>query len=114
MNDISADTKESIPQTITTRKIRQVDLAKVRPILETWIRDSQTGQVLTDEINEVLARIQGSINGDNQYGYLVAESPTQLLGIIGYRPPEGRVMEFTITDKPAEGINLYADSQIRG
>jgi len=38
----------------TVRLIRAEDIPQLQPILETWIRDSATHQLLPDEVNDVI------------------------------------------------------------
>jgi len=99
----------------TVRLIRAEDIPQLQPILETWIRDSATHQLLPDEVNDVIKAMQESMEGKNDRVYLVAEGlDGQILGTVGLKNPDQLMRSFAKTDRPAELINAYVSKEQRG
>ena len=97
------------------RFMRVEDLESVRPILETWIRHWKTGEVIASEVEQDLGQMKGSIEGSNEGVSLVAETHEgEVVGVIGLKPPDERMLKFTTTDKPAELIHAYVAREHRG
>ena len=89
------------------------DIGQLRPILETWIR--WEGQIIKIEVEEVLKLVAESIEGKNDNHFLVAETvDKEVIGMIGFKPPEKRMLPFSKTDKPVELINAYVAKKHRG
>lgn len=108
--DNPEDKKEKLLDRVVVRQVISEDIDRLRSILSAWIRDSETGEILTDEISEIINRIKMSIDSKNDYYYFVAESvKTGVIGIVGYRPPEGPITKYIQTKKPAEGVNIFVD-----
>lgn len=123
MNNFEVDTKEGIDSQLVVRELQAGDIDKLRPIIETWVREKKTendlGEIITEEVEEILGRMRGSLIeslDDISYHYLVAElSQMGLVGMIGYRqPPQGMINQFVKTEKPAEGINFFVARDIKG
>ena len=55
-----------------------------------------------------------SVNGENDRVYLVAEAVgEEVIGVIGFRQPDERLLEFTSTPKPTELVNAYVAKEHR-
>jgi len=91
------------------------DLAALRPILESWIRDRKTKELLSHEVENVLEAVRRSLTDESsQTRYLIAEEDQKILGMIGIRPLlDERIKFYAKTKNPAEGINAYVDSSNR-
>lgn len=96
------------------RFAREQDIPSLRPILETWIRDRDTRQLISSEIEEVLSDVKGSINRTNNITYLVAEEKDgEVIGMLGFRPPGEKMLGFVSTQNPTEMITAYVDKNHR-
>lgn len=96
------------------RYIKENDLKLVRPILETWVRDGESGKLIINEIKEDLGNMKKSLGDNSKYKYLVAITDDELLiGVIGFRPPDKRMLRFKETDKPVELITAYVANEHR-
>lgn len=96
------------------RPLAEKDLEALKPILETWIKDRDTGELLSDEVEEDLQIMRESIAGESDKVYLVAESKEgEVVGVIGLRDPDKRMIPFTKTSKPAELVNAYVANEHR-
>lgn len=97
-----------------TRVVTTHDLVPLKRILEQWVRDGDTGYLLPEEVEEDLERLRGSIGKNNGYSYQISESNGVLVGMMGFRQPENRMMQYATTEKPAELVNAYVDWFERG
>ncbi len=111
---LSHEIKEKIVG--STREVASKDLASLKRILEQWVRDGDTGYLIPEEVEEYLERLNGSIEGKNGYTYQVAEANGGVIGMMGFRQPEDRMMKYATTEKPAELVNAYVDwfERVRG
>ncbi len=99
----------------TIRLAREGDGASLRSILETWIRDPDTKQVIDDEIEEVLEAVKQSAKNQGEATYFVAETlQGEVIGMMGFRPPEEKMKPYVTTSKPAELISAYVAQNHRG
>lgn len=99
----------------TVRSAEERDLIPLRPILETWVRDRNTKLVVQDEITRILEAVRESARGENDIVYLVAEtSEGEVVGMMGLRQPEERMLAYTSTPLPAELINAFVHKDHRG
>lgn len=97
------------------RLVKEQDIPSLRPILETWIRDRGTREIISSEIEEVLNDVRGSINHTNNITYLVAEEKDgKVIGMLGFRPPVEKMLVFASTQNPAEMINAFVAQDRRG
>jgi ribosomal protein S18 acetylase RimI-like enzyme len=96
------------------RSLAEGDLAEIKPILETWIKDKITGSPLPDEVAETLKNMQESLSGNNDRVYLVAEEDSAIVGVIGFKNPDRIMIAFAQTSNPAELINAYVRVDERG
>ncbi|MEK9171437.1 MAG: GNAT family N-acetyltransferase [Patescibacteria group bacterium] len=97
------------------RPLKDGDLEAIRPILETWVRDSGTGQILPEEVEEDLEFMRKSVRAENSRSYLVAEDTNNrtVIGVVGFMPPSDRMKEFAVTFNPAELVNAYVAKENR-
>ncbi len=98
----------------TVRDLKRGDLPFLKPILETWIKDRETGEPIPEEVEEDLQIMADSIDHKNDRTYVVAEnSDGEVIGIAGFKTPDPRMIPFTQTPNPAELINAYVKSDER-
>lgn len=109
---------DSIPQTEKrrpfegyVRELRHSDFRQLLNILSTWVRDRNTKQVLFDEIDDDLKVMEESLDfGGNGHKFFVAVSSDlsgSVLGVVGYRKPDTRMIPYTTTKNAIELINCY-------
>ncbi len=92
----------------TIREPRVSDLPYVRGILEEWIRDSVTGEVIPAEVTEVLLEVEQGIEESDGQWYLVAEDDRgDIVGLMGLQAPDIPMRRQAVTTRPAELINAY-------
>jgi GNAT superfamily N-acetyltransferase len=101
------------------RTVSLSDLAALRPILEFWLRDRDTGDPLPDEVNKVLRNVEASIERPRptEMYFLVAEDENrQVVGLMGFTKPDKDMRAFTsrVDANPVELINAYIDEEQRG
>ncbi len=97
------------------RLVREEDKTALRPILETWVRDGKTKQVIPEEIEGILDNLSESIRGTKKITYFVAETPEgNVVGMMGFRPPEEKMLTYTSTPRPAELVNAFVSNDYRG
>lgn len=103
-----ASLKERTPFQGKVRLLRHEDLEPIRPILEDWIRDRDTGELLPREVQEDLDLMYESLHGRNKRRYFVAEDTNgDVIGVIGHLPPTDRMRQFARGKKTAEMVNMY-------
>ncbi|MBI4057915.1 GNAT family N-acetyltransferase [Candidatus Microgenomates bacterium] len=92
----------------SVRELRLDDLDSLRPILSTWIKDRDTGETLPDEVEEDLQIMGDSAQGKNDRQYFVAEDVNgKMIGVIGFKNPDPRMLDYCKTSNPAELVNAY-------
>jgi hypothetical protein len=91
------------------------DVELLRPILENTVRDHLTGNIVADEVDEVLGSVSHSNQGELNYYFAAARiSGGMAVGMIGLRPPIEVMKPFAITANPIELINAYVLESSRG
>jgi len=99
---------------INTRLLIEADTDLLRPILERWIRDSETGEPFPNEVEDVIREMRASLTGLNDRTYITAETlENGVIGVIGFRHPEERMIPFTTRKEAAELINAYVAEKHR-
>ncbi|MEI6039844.1 MAG: GNAT family N-acetyltransferase [Candidatus Berkelbacteria bacterium] len=96
------------------RFLTKSDLIDIKSILETWIKDRITSSPLLDEVEETLQNMRASIDKSNSRVYLVAEEGGLVVGVIGFKNPDQKMIAFARTSNPAELINAYVRIDERG
>jgi hypothetical protein len=108
---------DSDPDAAIIREPRLEDIAALQPILEHWIRDRRTGELLTEEVASTLRAIETSIEGQGETRYRVAETPAgEVIGVMGLKPAAESMKPFTAGTRSAELINAFVspDKLIKG
>jgi len=101
-----------VPFSGFTRRLQQTDIPFLKPILETWVRDRKTHELLNEEVEEILSTMKDSIVGKNDRTYFVAETEDgNIAGSIGMRKPDPRLFIYTRTDNPIEIINAFVSKE---
>lgn len=96
------------------RLLKESDIEVVRIILETWIRNSQTREIIHEEVSEVLSNMAKSVRHENKKTYFVAEEHNQAIGIMGVVLPEADILAFGQTDQPIELVNAFVAKDHHG
>ncbi|KKR63108.1 hypothetical protein A2210_02745 [Candidatus Woesebacteria bacterium RIFOXYA1_FULL_40_18] len=98
----------------SVRELRLDDLDSLRPILSTWIKDRDTGETLPGEVEEDLEIMGDSAQGKNDRKYFVAEDVEgKVIGVIGFKNPDPRMLKYCQTSNPAELVNAYVSADQR-
>jgi hypothetical protein len=71
LDEVLPDKKRSFAGAV--RVPEEKDLPAIKPILEAWIRDSETHEIIPVEVEGVMEAIRGSMTRVNDIHYLVAE-----------------------------------------
>lgn len=96
------------------RTLQREDILQLKPILETWIRNMATHEIISEEVEEDLAFLEGSLDGSNGRQYLVAQTHEgKLVGVIGLSPLKEPLRQFATTERPVELVNAYVDRNYR-
>lgn len=96
------------------RPLQEQDILNLQPILETWIKNGETNQVLEDEVRSVMDAMKESLTGQSNRTYLVAQTTTgELIGTMGCKIPGQDMLPFALTSNPIEIINAYVAQQHR-
>lgn len=99
----------------TIRETRAGDALALKPILESWIRDRNSGDLLSDEVASVMKAIEDSVQGQNSKKYVVAEDGKGILvGVMGMNAPGEDMQPYTATNSPVEFINAFVSATQRG
>ena len=97
------------------RTLQREDIPQLKPILETWIRNMITHEILSEEVEKDSAFLEGSLDGSNGRQYLVAQTHEgKLVGVIGLSPLKEPLKQFATTERPIELVNAYVDRNYRG
>lgn len=93
---------------LTIRELQLQDVEGLTPILEEWVRDSDTGEVIEAEVADIKSKMLGSLTGEiDDRQYLVAEQGGKVLGVIGVTHPGELMREHATTENPLEIVNLF-------
>ena len=57
--------------------------------------------------------MKASIIKENDRKYLVADDNGKIIGVIGYKTPDTKMLEFSQTQNPTELVNAYVDPEQR-
>jgi len=85
-------------------------VAELRPVLNTTVRDSETGYVLQGEITDILNSVHSSSFNHRQYVVARQISDGTVLGMMGLQRPDDAMQTFAMTERPGELINAYVMS----
>lgn len=96
------------------RTLQREDIPQLKPILETWIRNMVTHEIIREEVDKDLTSLEESLGGSNGRQYLVAQiHEGRLVGMIGLSPLKKPLKQFATTEKPIELVNAYVDRNYR-
>lgn len=104
------------PIDVEVQSLIQEDIGQLEPILVQHVRDTDTGEVLWDEINAIKGYMQGE---KDEYGrtrtYLVAKDATgKVLGCTAYSEPDPDMMGHfnTTPEESIELLNNFVSSEV--
>lgn len=99
---------------VRTRMVEESDIAALAPILETWVKDRNTGESLPREVDTIIQAVRAAANGEGETKYFVAKIGEVLVGIMGYKPASDVMKQYALTESPAEIVNAFVDAEQRG
>jgi len=95
---------------ITIRPLGVDDIEQLRPILESTIKDPDTNETITEEVESIITDIIDSLSKNNDKEYLVATSAEKVvIGMMGLRPACEAMRGFAQSENPCEIINAFVD-----
>jgi L-amino acid N-acyltransferase YncA len=92
------------------REPTEKDIDALQPILETWIKDSETHEIKAAEVAGVMQTIRAGIAGQGDFSYLIAEEEGKAVGVMGFCKLTDLRMNYAETDNPAELVNAYVEA----
>ena len=99
------------------REVKPTDLPQLGPLFELCIRDSSSGEILTDEIASTMRAVEASAAGDHERLYVVAEGTRgNVLGIMGLQSADRRlspVSPAVARGNAAELVNAFVAPETR-
>ena len=97
------------------REVSPEDLADLRPILEEWVRNPETQQVIAQEVEDDLTLIGKIASGeDPARKYYVATENGKVVGGMGFQTDiDEQVADYAQTDSVVEVINAYVSGELR-
>lgn len=115
MTRIEGESPAEKPFSGSVRRLREADLEPLRPILETWIKDRFSGDVIQEEVESVLQAMRESTSGLSDRLYYVAENDAgEVIGTMGLRlVPDVRMLPYATTPRPAELVNAFIHPHFR-
>jgi ribosomal protein S18 acetylase RimI-like enzyme len=105
--------KEQLKFNGTIRPLAIRDLSFLRSILNCWIKDRDTGELLTDEVSKTLMEMGKSVIKDTGRTYLIAEEGGEILGVMGLKQPDLVMGTFAASESPIELVNAYVRPDVR-
>lgn len=100
---------------VVIRQLQEQDRSDLRAVMESVVRNPVTGEVIKDEVEEILASMKNSLENPGTKTYFVAQTPEgRVVGMMGLQPPGDVMRQFTTTPNPIEIINAYVLSDQRG
>lgn len=98
------------------REFTMQDLPYLRRILEMWVRDSETHEIIPEEVEKDLQHLRDSLLPGSSERYFVAEDPSgRVVGMMGLvLEPKDALKPFAKTEKPMELVRAYVDKDFRG
>ncbi len=103
-------------QETTVRQMTAEDVVKTGPVLEQWVRDAESGQIISDEIAEIQKNMEDSVTGaSSDKQYLVAENTEgEVIGVMGMAFPSAEMTEVAQSEHPVEIINAFVSGEALG
>lgn len=114
--------KDQFPRPLLREPIAE-DIPKLRPILEFWVRDSSTGEIITPEIDSILSQVAAQVHGIKNRYYVIAEEIVEdepngnVLGLMGIQDVSEPMHPFTSSPQSpnaVELVNAFVDPKTRG
>lgn len=102
------------PDAVNVRPLQQTDIDQVVPILQEWVRDAQTGQVIEAEVQDILGKMEASLEEGSDRTYYTAELDGEILGVMALAAPSPEMIEIASTDNPVEIVNAFVSGKAQG
>lgn len=103
--------KEHSPISFTIEPLLIEEVDKLKPILETHVRDSKTGEIIQEEVADIRGYMRGNKDAlGRMRKYLVAKDDQGIiLGCIGYTEPEPKMISHfnTTVEESMELVNAF-------
>lgn len=100
---------------VMVRELQVEDIESITDILKQWVRDPQTGEIITTEVSEIIHKMTESLTGQtDDRQYLVAEQGGKTVGVMGIAKPSELMRQYATTEYPLEIINAFVSSESRG
>ncbi|MCA9331424.1 GNAT family N-acetyltransferase [Candidatus Saccharibacteria bacterium] len=101
---------------VAVRHLIADDIDSLSSIMEQWVRNPETGEVIDEEIGSIKQLMVDSLLGGNiDRQYLVAEDASgEPIGVMGMAYPSDDMLTFTSTERPIEIVNAFVDGDSRG
>ena len=116
MGDIEADKDKLGLGPITVEELKEVDIVLLDPILREHVRDSETGEIIEEEIEEIKGYMRGNTD---EYGrirkYIVAKNAEgEMLGFMGLTIPDPDLISLysTTSQESSELVNAFVSSAV--
>jgi len=94
------------------RNIEEKDLVAIREIYSLYYKDEKDLEHFLNRVKEVLNKSELAQQWD--FHYLVGEVDGEVVGLIGFRKPAEKLMQFTKTSKPVELYSLFVGEKSKG
>lgn len=108
--------EQLFPLELSIEPLTEADISQLEPILIEHVRDSETGEILQDEINEIKEYMKGAADKDGrQRTYLVAKDiEGRVVGCMAYAEPDSDMLRHfnTTPDESAELLNAFVSSEV--
>ena len=100
----------------TVEPLEEKDIEQLKPILETHVRDSETGEIIQREVADIQGYMKGKkdVFGRTRKYFVARDDKDNLLGCIGYTQPEPKMISHfnTSPEESAELVNAFVSASV--
>lgn len=116
MTEIIEHLNDEPNQEIQIRHLSIDDIENLIPILECWVKNPETDEVITEEVADIKNKMINAVNGtSSERQYFVAEGESgEPVGVMGLAFPSERMKDLATTERPIEIINAFVSDEVRG
>jgi GNAT superfamily N-acetyltransferase len=88
---------------------------ELRPALESAVRHPLTQEIISEEVDEILASVDlARQNQGDRYYAIAVDAGDKVIGMMGLQTPDESMLAFATTGNPGELINAYILGDQRG